>query len=273
MRSIYAVEHKLKKDGDKSAKKFPKRNRSGNILTIGLQKALDILMSASVDPLPAEVAENIVLLIEIRDNSLHFHNSHLGFSMKVQEVGTASLRNFVNLSRNWFECDLSKFNFYLMPMSFHHEADVMESFSVQPLNKQLSNLVAYLARVEKQFPSDVDRDYNIALRIETRFVKSASTEAIKVQFTKDPTAPQITITEEESLRRFPLDYNDLTEHLKARYSDFRANNTYHKQRCNLERQERLCRVRLLDPDKPKGLKKKFYSSELIKEFDELYTKR
>ena len=81
-----------------------------------------------------------------------------------------------------------------MPMTFHHETDVLESFSVQPLSKQLSNLVAYFGRVATQHPSDERRDYNTVLRLETRFVRTASPEAIKVIVSKDPGATQITVT-------------------------------------------------------------------------------
>ena len=38
--------------------------------------------------------------------------------MRLQEIGTASLKNFVTATRNWFQRDLTDFNFYLMPLSF-----------------------------------------------------------------------------------------------------------------------------------------------------------
>jgi hypothetical protein len=60
--------------------------------------------------------------------------------------------------------------------------------------------------------------------------------------------------------------------LTERFSDFKVNKKYHKHRKDLEKQGRLCRVRLLDPNSPNSPKKRFYSSEIIKEFDEFYTK-
>jgi hypothetical protein len=272
-RSICAMEYRTKKDGSKSRVKSPKRNRSGNAMTIGLTRSIGILLADTTDPLPDEVAENITLLEEIRDNAIHYHNYHLGVSARIQEIGTASLRNYVVLAQKWFQYDLSDYNFYLMPMSFHSEADVIQSFSVNPPNKQLGNLVALLNTRQKQFPSDEERDFNIALRVETRFIKAASPDAIKVQFTKDAGAPCVTVSEEEALKRYPLDYTDLTKQLRGRYSDFKMNTAYYKHKEKLETDERLCRVRLLDPGKPKGPRKKFYSSEIIKEFDKVYTRK
>lgn len=273
LKSILHLEHKVNRDGTKSKIAHPKVNRSGNRMTIGLSRAVGLLRNDTTDPLPIEIVENIAMLEEIRDNSIHFHNSHIGLSAKIQEVGTASLRNFVQLGQRWFDCDLSKHNFYLMPMSFHHETDVIQSFSIQPLSKQLSNLVAYFGRVGKQYPSDESRDFNIALRMEAKFVRTSSPDAIKVQFTKDANAPQITVTEEDALKRFPLDYVTLTNELKERFADFKANGHYHTIRKGLEKQGRFCRVRLLDPDNPKSAKKSFYSAEIVREFDAHYIKK
>ncbi|MEW4488632.1 DUF3644 domain-containing protein, partial [Thalassoglobus sp. JC818] len=207
---IYELEYRKKKNGERSKRKYPKQNRSGNKMTIGLRKAMNKLRSET-PPLPSEVAENLVLLEEIRDNSVHNLNTHLGLSARVQEIGTASLRNFMILVQEWFDHDLSRYNFFLMPMSFHHEADIIESFSVSPPNKQMKNMLAYLAHAESQFPSDEKKEFNITLRVDTKFVRSTTDEAMNVQFSNDPNVPKITITEEEALRRTPLPYKELLE--------------------------------------------------------------
>lgn len=271
--AICAMEYRKLRDGKKSKRKYPKVNRSGNKMTIALRRAIAVLRDYPHQELPDEVAENVALLEEVRDNSIHYRNEHLGLSAKVQEIGIAALRNYVKLAHSWFQCDLSKYNFYLMPMTFHNESDVVESFSVHPPNKQMQNMLTYLARVYDKFPSGEDREYNIALKIETRFVKAGSMDALKVQFTKDPNAPQITVTEEEVLKRFPLDYAALTARLRSRYVNFKVDKEYHKYRKDLESQERLCRVRLLDPENPSSQKKCFYSTEIIKEFDKIYTRK
>src|SRR5688572_7340333 len=86
MKSILHCEPRQKKDGSKTKKQYPKKNRSGNNMTIGLTRAVNILRSDTKHPLPIEVVENITMLEEIRDNSVHFHNAHIGLSAKIQEV-------------------------------------------------------------------------------------------------------------------------------------------------------------------------------------------
>lgn len=61
---------------------------------------------------------NIQALLEMRDSSIHFYNRSGAFPVRLQEIGAASLKNFVAATKNWFGRDMSEFNFYLMPLSF-----------------------------------------------------------------------------------------------------------------------------------------------------------
>lgn len=64
----------------------------------------------------------------------------------------------------------------------------------------------------------------------------------------------------------------LSQRLRKRYVDFKENRKYHTIRKALEVDERFCKKRLLDPGNPKSAVKKFYNSNIIKEFDKHYTR-
>lgn len=49
--------------------------------------------------------ENLLSLIEIRDNAAHLINKDLYIARRVQEIGTASLRNYLLLASDWFKLD------------------------------------------------------------------------------------------------------------------------------------------------------------------------
>ena len=89
---------------------------------------------------------NLDLLTEIRDNAVHFVNKTLNFSRRVQEIGTASLRNYVSAISDWFGLDLSEYNFFLMPMSFYPSTE-MKGTPPQAENKEMQNLLAHLLEV------------------------------------------------------------------------------------------------------------------------------
>lgn len=105
-------------------------------------------------------------------------------------------------------------------------------------------------------------------------MRSSSQDAIKVRTTTDPDAPEVQITEEDMLKRYPYDYQTLSEKLKDRYEDFKQNQEYHDIRKSLKDDKKYCRIRLLDPTNPNSTtRKEYYSSEVFKVFDKHYTKK
>lgn len=267
------LKSKLVKDGAESpaAIHFLKKSEviispSGNPKTISLGTALNRLLASG--SLPQVVGDNIRLLMNVRDDSVHFVCGDLELSTSIQEIGTASLKNFMTLSMNWFNYDFSRYNFYLMPVSFYHLSDVT-SFSVD--NEVKSNLLTYLKAVEKEHENDKDADYAISLKLHTKLVKTTNEEALQVRLTNDPDAPEIVLSEEDALRNYPHDYHELIDILKARYSNFKQNKAFHDQMRTLKTEgERYCKVRRLDPDNPKSINKTFYHNRVIDQFDQWY---
>jgi len=271
LKSIYELTNKTGKYGNKLKTLTPVLNRSGNPKTIGLPKCITICMEQPIG-LESAICENIILLMEIRDAAIHFKNDDKHLSKKVFEIGTASLKNYLTLISEWFSYDLSKYNFYLMPISFFHEFEFVESYSVKNKKQQVDNLLKYIATKEKEIPSDVENNYNLTLHLETKFVKSTSSEAILYKYSNDPDAVTISVSEEDVLKGFPFDYKKLTDILKKRYKDFKTNNEYHGLRETLKSNPKYCKVRYLNPNSKK-MKKDWYSSEIIKEFDKYYSKK
>lgn len=272
LKSIYIMVNKIGKKGNKLNSFTPDLNRSLNPKTVGLTKCLTICEHAPIN-LSATVKENIFLLMEIRDTAIHFQHADLYLSKKVFEIGTASLKNYLTLITEWFHYDLSIYNFFLMPMTFFHEFEAIKSFSVNSNKEQIENLLRYISVKEKETPSDENKDFNISLKLETKFVKSTSTESLLVNYSNDPDAIKINVQEEDALKNFPFDYEKLTSALTKRYSDFKANQKYHNIRKSLMKNKKLCKTRLLDPTNTKSMKKDWYNSEIFKEFDKYYTKK
>jgi hypothetical protein len=129
IKSIHAIDQRTKK---------AKTNRSGNPMTIDIFGAIKELETSNA--IDARCRGNIEMLIEIRDNAIHFVNKGEDLSKKVQEVGIAGLRNYVSAMAEWFGRDLSQYNFYLMPMSFFHSAE-MGSFSIRSRDKEIEKML------------------------------------------------------------------------------------------------------------------------------------
>ncbi len=269
--SIYVIDpSKKRKDGTPFKKPKYKTTRSGNYLSIEVTKAINVLA------LPERLKENLVLLIEIRDNAIHFMNESKLFEKKVLEIGTASLKSYVSMVNQWFDYDLSRYNFYLMPISFFHNFE-MQSFSINREDKQHQNLLRFIADKEKAFPSDEAEAHNISLVLETKWVRSTSTDAMMTlkHAPDDPGAITYKVEEEAAFRnKYPWSWSkDLMPRLKERYSNLVLNHDFWTLKKELEKDHKLCGTRHLDWNNPKGTKKKFYSTNILKEFDKHYERK
>ncbi|MEZ9370908.1 DUF3644 domain-containing protein [Shewanella sp. 10N.286.51.B2] len=245
------------------------KTKSGNAKTITISRAINLLEASG--ELNNVVSDSVKLLIEIRDESVHFIHNDLQLASKIQAIGTASLRNFMTLAMDWFGFDFKKYNFYLMPVSFFHLSDI-ESFSVDKNSR--TNLLKHLSKIEKVHEHDDDPQFSISLRLETKLVKTSSDEAVNVRLTNDPNAPKIQISEEDIFKNYPYTYSGLCKLLRERYIDFKQNKEFNAKKWELELQgEKFCRERRLEPNNPKSLYKIFYHNRIVEEFDKYYTKK
>lgn len=271
LESIYIVDsNKTRKDGKPFKNPKYKTSRSGNYLTIDVTNAIKELK------LPERLKENLGLLIEIRDNAIHFMNDSKLFEKKFLEIGTSSLKSYVNMVNKWFDYDLSRYNFYLMPISFFHNHE-MQSFSINQEDKQHQNLLKFIAAKEKSFPSDETQEHNISLILETKWVKSKSVETL-TSFKYDPDDPNAIAykvdSEEEFRKKYPWNFTDhLKPKLQARYSNFKMSQDFWTLKRLLEENKKYSDERYLDWNNLKGTKMKFYSTEILKEFDKHYDKK
>lgn len=214
--------------------------------------------------------DNIDALIEMRDSSVHFYNqSDTKLAMRLQEIGAASLSNFVLAVKNWFSSDLSKFNFYLMPLSF---VRLPRSTKGIILNSEEKNFLSYLAELEQGTAND-DSEFAVTINIEVKFTRSKTENAAKVRSSGEPDATNIRLTEEQIREKYPWDYGKLTEECEKRYQDFKCNKEYHRFRKALLGNGKFCYTRRLDPENPKSSKKVFYNPNILQEFGKHYTKR
>lgn len=248
-----------------------KTNRSGNAMTVGLNYLAEQMFAEKVEGLTKECLTNIELLIEVRDNAIHFMNADVALAKTVLEIGTASVKNYMTITIRWFGVDFSRFNFFLMPLSFFHGFEAIEAVSVTPVTDQAQKFLQYIASIDQE-PA-VGAEHYITLAIETRVVKAKGSDGMAIRWTNSPSAPAVTLREEDLLERYPYDAFDLSAKLRDRYTDFKQDKRYYKFRMPLESDGKYCRIRYLDPKNHRSGSKKFFSSEVFKVFDRHYEKK
>lgn len=264
---LYVMEPRTKKDGTKSKKLQVKETRSGNPFT----HSLDFLAKKLVDTkaFDANAWANIQALLELRDSSIHFYNRSGAFPVRLQEIGAASLKNFVAVTKAWFGRDMSEFNFYLMPLSF---VALPQRTAAVVLNHEEKKFLAFVESLEPA-NDDAASPYSVTVNIDIKFTRSKAKDALGVQVTNNPNAPEVRFTEEQIRDRFPWDYDRLTEECRKRYKDFKVAKKYHDVRKQLQKDKRFGEIRFLDPGNPKSSKKPFFNPNILQELDKHFTKK
>lgn len=263
--SLYVMEPRSKKDGTKSQKLRVKHTRSGNPFTHSLDfLAKKLVETKTLDP---NAWANLQALLELRDSSIHFYNRAGAFSVRLQEIGMASLKNFVAASKAWFQSDLSEFNFYLMPLSFVALPQQAEAIILNSEEKKFLSFVQSLEAASTTTTSP----FAVTVNIDIKFTRSKAVDALGVQITNNPNAPEVRLTEEQIRDRYPWDYERLTDECRKRYAQFKLDDKYHAIRKQLLKDKRFGAVRFLDPGNPKSAKKPLFSPNILNELDKHYT--
>jgi hypothetical protein len=264
--SLHVMEPREKLDGTKSLKMRIKKTRSGNPFT----HSLDYLGKKLVEAkhLDETAWKNLELLIEMRDCSIHFYNRGGAFLLRLQEIGAASLKNFVTAVGSWFGRDLTKYNFYLMPLSFVSLPTKAEGIV---LNAEEKRFLAFIDRLDTGL-QEPDSPYSVTINIDIKFTRSTARDAPGIQITSDPNAPEVRLTDSQILDKYPWSYDRLTAECKKRYLDFKQDKKYHNLRKTLlaDKRKRFGMERYLDPDNTRSTKKAFYSPNILQELDKHY---
>lgn len=268
MRVLYVPDRTTTKDGKPLKRFYPKLNRAGNPATI------DIFGAMRICTIDKKLHENIELLVEARDNAVHFINDRKEFNKFILELGTSTLKSYVTLCSDWFDRSLDEYNFYLMPISFFHSFE-MESFSINNKSKQQQNFLNYVSEKLDNYPTNLDDPHNIVLKLSTKFDRSNSEEALKVKYDKNS---KITVKQElenyitNGLENGTLfEHSDFVDKLTSHITGFKQNPTFHKLKKQIPEENKYMVKRYLNPVKKSGGSKIFYTQQAVEKMKELYT--
>ena len=185
------------------------------------------------------------------------------------EIAFASVKNFVILSKQWFDRDFSDSLSLVLPLSFVSGAKEVDSVVVTTDESRLIKYLQHLATIDSKTASP----FAVAVRLQVKFEKSSLATSSKVEISKDPDAVKITLSEEDIRDKYPWDYRELTKRLSERYSDFKQDARFHSVRKPLMLDGKYVKSRYLDPGNSKSQKKDFYNPNVIPVFDKHYMKR
>jgi hypothetical protein len=266
LRSLYKLSYKKKQNGEDSKLKTPSLNRAGNPKTITINETI-IGLEKEGFALNEILKKSIIALIELRDNAIHFYNEK-EISKEMQELGFACIKNYMNFIKiNHIEIDLSNYNFYLMPLAYIDSKIDANAILTEEANN-------YMKFVKNQVASSSpNEDYDIAISIDVNFKKSNSFDGVSMKFEKN--GIPITVTEENIRNNFPLEYKDIKEQGKKRYTNYKMGKTFNAIMKDIKGNAKLHYRRMLNPNstskKPMG--QSFYSTNIWQVLDKVFIKK
>ncbi len=263
LKHLYKMQSVKKRNGEIAIRQIPQLNRSNNPKTIGIFDVIRKLEEKKIE-LNKNLNGSIETLIEFRDNAIHFHNEKY-ISKELQEIGFSCIKNYMNYIKKWeFEIDLSKYNFYLMPLAYVDSKIEVDSVMTEEVNKYLSFIKSKVQNCEN------DDDFTIAISIDIKFNKSNSLDGIGMQY--DPNGVPVSISEENHLIMFPFTDKDFKEKSKLRYLDFKQDKKFYDIMKEIKSNTKICYQRKLDPGNPLTSIKCFFSTNIFQTLDKYYTK-
>lgn len=268
-KAIRVYEPRRTNSGRISKKKYLKRNRAGSPMTLSLPACITSLDKNASARLNTEIKNNLDALIAIRDSSVHYINASPILAKQVLEIASAAVKNFIPLTRHWFDKDCSDSISLMIPLAF---IGGNKSFDSVVVTRGEDHLIKYLQSLANNDPQE-STPYSVAVRIQVKLERSKLATATKVQITNDPDAVKVYVTEQNLRERYPWDYKTLLKKSAERYADIKQDKKYHALRKPLTGDARYAHSRFLDPGNPKSGRKEFYSPAIFDVFDKHYSKK
>lgn len=193
-----------------------RKSRSGNPMTIEL---LGCMRRLSIDLL---ILKNISSLVEIRDTAIHFfHNRSLKYV--IYTLGVAALRNYQRLVKDWFDCSLLEYNFYIMPLAFAHDFVTLQTIDLEKAPPVVANIVRNAALDQQSAGGNTDFYFACEISAELVSAKKFTDFAdLTVKIDQDDKQATIAIALQKSkLDQYPFSYKELCDRVKSRLPSVR----------------------------------------------------
>lgn len=259
----------LKKLGGKSKRWKYKMNTKGYHITLGIEKLLsEFENNPNIDK---RCIENIGLLNNIRNSAIHLINKDSELCSIVFEIGSANLKNYIEFIIENFNKDLSKYNFYLMPLSFYNDYEIVDNLKIQDTSLK-TKLKRDLLVLNTQYKSGPNEKYSILLSTKVSFTQGDTKIVTTFGKTKGESDFTINLSDDEIDKRYPLSFGDLIKNLRKRYPNFKQDSDFYNLNEKLRNKKINGYQRFLNNKTKSGACRWQYSSNILSDFDKYYKK-
>lgn len=204
--------------------------------TISIDKAIDYVEEYinSTEPKAfTAIKENLLLIEQYRNNIVHYYNEQLPESRRFIE----SMVNIItDLDKNGVDDTIVVgFDIYLENVKRMKNSDLLVAITSQEV-----------------------ADVNFA-------------KVSRVQITDDPDAQKVSLSDEEFVRHYPLQYSDVCAKCRAAIPGFKQSKRFNNIMAIIKSDSKLAFIRKLNPHNSQSSKTTFYSETTVDEVIKMYT--
>ncbi len=191
------------KDGEQN-----KRNRRGHVLTIDLGKAMDLC------PVPEILKENLRHLVDVRNAATHLSTQSDSLPLIVFTLGSASLRNYARLLRDWFDSGLNEYNFYILPLGFSYPFRTLAAVDLQKEPEDVARIVSAVTRSQDR--ASEEHGFYLVCELRTSLVSAKKiSDDIDLTAKVDPAASDtVVLVPTRAIDHYPYTYIEAFRRVK-----------------------------------------------------------
>lgn len=238
------------------------------------------------------IKENLLLIEEYRNNIVHYYNEQL--EPYIFMLTAKAALNYVDFLKKYFSKDiLAEDGLFILPLGFKLPFKPEDFLSKKATNYVsspesrafINSMIRIIDDLDNQGVEDTivvgfdiylenvkrmkNRDLLIAITskddADARFSKVS-----RYQFSNDPNAQKINLSDEEIIKVYPLTYKDVCERCRTEVEGFKQNNEFNSILSKLKGNSMFAHTRKLNPQSQKSAITTLYSESVIGEIKRMY---
>lgn len=263
--------------------------------TISIDKAMDYVEEHinTVEPKAlSAVKQNLLCIENYRNNIVHYYNEQL--EPYIFMLTAKAALNYVDFLKKYFSKDiLAEDGLFILPLGFKlpfRPEDFLTKKAAQYVSSPesrafiesmvhvISDLNAqgvedtivvgfdiYLENVKRLKNSDLLVAITSAEEADAKFAK-----VNKVQITDAPNAQKVSISDEELIERYPLQYRNICEQCKEKIQGFKQNGKFNSIMKKIKANPQFAFVRRLNPNNKTSSQVTLYATNAVDEIVRIY---
>ena len=262
--TLYIYENKKSKKDKILKKKVIKKNRLGQPYTIDMNYCMNVLLAEK--KITNNLKENIDILIEIRDNAIHFLNKSDNIKAKIYAICAASIRNYVKILEKWFEnIKIIDYNFFITPLNFDSIMTNFDPVNTSVAEKNFLNYIELATNVSSE-----NDEFDVLVNVDIKLSKNSIDEAVLLKYANDGKKINIELSDEMFKKMYPFTYTQIIEMIKRKRPDIKQSEKFRRVKKELQKEEICCKARYLDIVNKIGQPKYYYNSNFVNKLLEKY---